>query len=148
MVTFERYFNRNDFGMLTGSTDVTCLSGKFTEIGSKQVGAKQIIAFGSGEIANGVDSRRNAVIRLDATSGQITAGKVRLLVADANLINNEPVVEDILSNWSSGIALARQNVRAGEDGFLKIQLNPDADTAVDMSDTDIRVDIPVTVQTL
>lgn len=149
MATFERYFNRIDFGLLTGGTDVTCLSGKFTEIASKTVGAKQVIKWGIGEIANGVDSRRTATIRLDATDGQITAGKVRLLVADANLINNEPIVEDILSNWSSGILLGRYDaIAAGEDGFLKIQLNPDANTAVDVSDTDIVINMPVTVTTL
>lgn len=147
MAVFERFFAKDDFDMGTGDTDVVCLTGQFTQVGKKQVGAKQVIAFGAGEIGNGVDSRRTAKIRLDNTAGSAIAGKVRLAVSDANEITTEPVVEDILSNWTDGVLLARQDLRAGEDGFLKILLNPDATATVDMSDTDNVVNIPVTVFT-
>jgi hypothetical protein len=148
MAVFERFFAKEDFSMASSATDVVCLIGQFTQIGRKQVGAKQQISFGAGEIGNGVDSRRTATIRLDTTAGSAIAGKLRLAVSDANEIVTEPVVEDIMSNWNSGQKLARTDLRAGEDGFLKLLLNPDATATVDMSDTDQRVDIPVTVYTL
>lgn len=148
MAIFERYFSRYDFGMLLASTDVVLPINKYTEVGSYQVGAKQIVAFGAGEIANGVDSRRTASIDLQDTSSATIPGKCRLCVADANLIQVVPVVEDLLSNWTAGVKLARQALRAGEDGYLKIQVIPDAAATLDMSDTGSVVNIPVTVQTL
>lgn len=147
-VTFPRYFNKNDFGMGLTATDITLTANKYVEIGSKQVGAKQEIAFGTGNTLNGVDTRQTATIRIDSLSGQITNGTLRLLVADANLINQIPVQEDLLSNWSSGVKVEEKSLVAGEDGFLKIQVNSGDATTVDFSDTDTVCNIPAVVSNL
>ena len=147
-VTFPRYFNKNDFGMGLTATDITLTAGKYVEVGSKQVGAKQEIAFGTGDTLNGVDTRKNATIRLDSASGQITNGTLRLLVADANLINQVPVQEDLLSNWSSGVAVEEKSLVAGEDGYLKIQVNSGDATTIDFSDADISCNIHAVVSNL
>ena len=147
-VTFPRYFNKNDFGMGITATDITLTAGKYTEVGSKQVGAKQEIAFGTGDTLNGVDTRKTATIRLDSASGQITNGTLRLIVSDANLIRQEPVQEDLLSNWSSGVKVEEKALVAGEDGYLKIQVNSGDATTIDFSDTDIVVNIPAVVTNL
>ena len=147
-VTFPRYFNKNDFGMGLTAIDITLTAGKYVEVGSKQVGAKQEIAFGTGDTLNGVDTRKNATIRLDSVSGQITNGTLRLLVADANLINQVPVQEDLLANWSSGVAVEEKSLVAGEDGYLKIQVNSGDATTIDFSDADTSCNIPAVVSNL
>lgn len=147
-VTFPRYFNKNDFGMGITATDIVLSVGKYVEIGSKQVGAKQEIAFGTGNTLNGVDTRKKATIRIDSASGQLTNGTLRLLVADANLINQVPVQEDLLANWSSGVEVEEKTLVAGEDGFLKIQVNSGDATTLDFSDTDNACNIPVVVTNL
>ena len=136
--------------MSTSDTDISCIAGKWTEIGSYQVPAQQEIAFGVGKVSdNGVDSRRTCTIRVDSVAGQITGGKLRLAYADANEVTVQPVQEDLLTNWSSGQKLAEvENLRVREDSYLKILLNPTSTTTVDMSDTDIKVDVPVTVYIL
>ena len=147
-VTFPRYFNKNDFGMGITATDITCTADKYVEIGSKQVGAKQEIAFGTGDTLNGVDTRKKATIKIYAAGGQITTGTLRLLVADANLINQVPVQEDLLSNWSSGVEVEEKQLVAGEDGYLKIQVNSSVASVIDMSVTTNQVDIPAVVTNL
>jgi len=147
-VTFPRYFNKNDFAMGLTADDITLTANKYVEIGSKQVGAKQEIALGTGDTLNGVDTRQTATIRIDSASGQITNGTLRLLVADANLINQVPVQEDLLSNWSSGVKVEEKSLVAGEDGYLKIQVNSGDATTIDFSDTDIVCNIPAVVSNL
>ena len=147
-VEFPRYFNKDDFGMGLTATDIALTAGKYVEVGSKQVGAKQEIAFGTGNTLNGVDTRKNAIIRLDSASGQITNGTLRLVVADANLINQVPVQEDLLANWSSGVAVEEKALASGEDAYLKIQVNSGDATTIDFSDTDIVCNIPAVVKNL
>lgn len=147
-VTFPRYFSKNDFAMGVDATDITLSAGKYVEVGTMQVGAKQEIAFGTGNTAGGVDTRKNATIKLYSASGQITDGTLRLVVADANLINQPPVQEDILSNWSSGVEVEEKSVVAGEDGYLKIHVKSGSATTIDFSVTTNQVDIPAVVTNL
>lgn len=147
-VTFPRYYNKDEFGMGLTATDISLTASKYVEVGSHQVGAKQEVAFGTGNTLNGVDTRKTATIRLDSASGQITNGTLRLVVADANLINQIPVQEDLLANWSSGVKVEEKALASGEDGFLKIQVNSGDATTIDFSDTDIVCNIPVMVTNL
>jgi hypothetical protein len=147
-VSFPRYYNKNDFGMGVSATDVAMSSGKYIEIGSHQVGAKQEVAFGTGNTLNGVDTRKDATIKIYASTGQILNGTLRLVVADANLINQVPVQEDLLSNWSDGVAVEEKDVVAGEDGYLKIQCDSTDSSTIDFSLTTNQVDIPVVVTNL
>lgn len=144
---FSSTFNAGDFGMGTSATDIACTAGKFTEVGSYQVGAAQVVAFGSGQIKDGVDSRRTCKFRLDSATGAIT-GKLRLAVADANLVNVRPVADDLLSNWTTGVLLGVQTPMASEDQYLKVLINPDSTTTVDFSDADNNIIVPVTIANL
>jgi len=148
-VVFQKFLNKDDFGMSATADDIACNSAKWTEIGSYQVPAQQEIAFGVGKVSDGgVDSRRNATIRVDDASGQI-AGKLRLAYADANEVTVQPIQEDLISNWASGVPLAEvTKLRVREDSYLKILVRPDTSTTVDMSDTDNQVDVPVTIYVL
>jgi len=144
-VTFPRYFAKGDFGMDTGT--VTLKSGNYVEVGSKKVGARQEIAFGTGDTVD-VDTRKKAQIKLYTASGQYTNGTLRLVVADANLINQPPVQEDLLSNWSDGVEVEEKSTAAGEDGFLKVFVNGNEDTTLDFTNSSTQVDIPVVVTNL
>ena len=148
-VRFEKYLYKDDFGITSTASDISVAAEKWTEVGSYQVPAQQQIAFGVGKVSDGgVDSRRNATIRLDSASGEI-GGKVRLAYADANEVTIQPIQEDLMTNWDSGVPLAEvQNLRAREDSYLKIYLWSDTATTLDMSDTDNQADIPVTVYML
>ena len=149
-VKFERFLDRNDFGMSTSATDISCSASKWTEIGSYQIPAQQEIAFGVGKVSeNGVDSRRKATLVIDSVAGHLTDGKLRLAYSDANGITVSPVQEDLLANWDDGVELAEvTNLRVREDSYLKILINLTTASTVDMSDTDIQANIPVTVYML
>lgn len=149
-VRFERFLNKDDFGMGLSATDITLIADKWTEVGSYQIPAQQEIAFGVGKVSEGgVDSRRNATLRIDDVGGQITSGKLRLAYSDANGVTVQPIQEDLLTNWDDGVKLAEvQNLRVREDSFLKVLVNSGTAHTVDMSDTDTRIDIPVTVYML
>ena len=149
-VKFRRFLDKDDFTMGTGDTDVTLVASKWTEIASYQVPAQQEIAFGAGMVSdNGVDSRETATIKLYDATTQFTAGKLRLAYADANSVTVQPIHEDLLSNWSSGVKLAElTNLRVREDSYLKIFVNCALAHIVDVSTTSNQIDVPVTTYML
>ena len=128
--------------MGVGATDITTVAGKYVEIGSHQVGAKQEKTYGTGDAVD-VDDRKTATIKLFSLGAELTAGTLRLSVADANLINVIPVHENLLANWSSGEKLELKSLSAGEDAFLKIQVNTTASHTLDFSNTSNQVDVPI-----
>lgn len=148
MGQFPQFLTPTDFGMSTSATAISVITGKWNEVGRKTVGAQQILNWGVGTIANGVDSRRNGRLRLDSLAGQIT-GKFRLARTDANAEILEPILEDNTTNWSAtnGIPVGFDGRGAKEDSALVILLNPDATTTVQYTDTDTTVNLPVTVTT-
>ena len=150
---FERFFSDADFDMDTDDTDITVTNGQFTKVGEHIVSAQQEIAFGVGEISNGVDSRKNSTIRIDGTTGGQIFGTIRLAIANATETDIRIIQEDLASNYDDGVELAETTLRAGEDSRLQIYLNPNlasSDTAggsttVDMSDANTSIAVPVTV---
>lgn len=147
MARFESTKNQSDFGMSLTATDIVVPASAWTKIGSLQVGAQTAIQFGVGDALNAVDTRETATIRIDSIGGQITGGKLRLRIADANENSEKTVAESLLSEWSTGKKLGKTGIKAGEDDFLKIEVNLTSATTVDMSDTDNNVVIPVTTDT-
>jgi len=86
-------------------------------------------------------------VRFDSASGQI-AGKVRIGYTNANETNVQIVKEERTDNigTASTVKLAEvKNLRAGEDSYLVIYLNPDSPTTIDYSDADNKILLPVTV---
>ena len=149
-VRFERYLDKNDFGMGITATDITLIADKWTEIGSYQVPAQQEIAFGVGKTSeNGVDSRRDAtIVIMDATTS-ITNGKLRLAYSDSNGVTVQPIQEDLLANWDGGVALGEvTGLRVREDSYLKVLVNSDTAHVIDMSVATNQADIPATVYML
>lgn len=149
-VRFERFLNKGDFSLDTTDSDVTLVASKWTEIGSYTIPAQQEIAFGVGKVSDGgVDSRRNTTIKLYDATTQFTGGKLRLAYSDANGVTVQPIQEDLLANWSSGVALGEvSNLRVREDSFLKVFVNCPLAHTVDVSTTGNQVDVPVTVYML
>ncbi len=147
MGRFETKKDKNDFGMGLTATDIAVPASAWTEVGSLQVGAQTAIQYGVGDAKGGVDTRETATIRLDSASGQITGGKLRLRVADANENNEKTTAEGLLSEWSAGKKVGLTGVKAGEDDILKIEVYFDSATTIDFSDTDTNVSIPATVDT-
>lgn len=147
MARFEATKDKNDFAMGVTETDIAIPASAWTEVGSLQVGAQTAIQYGVGDTKGGVDTRETATIRLDDSSGQIVAGKLRLRVADANENNEKTVAEGLLSEWSAGKKVGLTGVKAGEDDILKIEVNLTSAQTLDFSDTDNSVSIPVTVDT-
>jgi hypothetical protein len=122
-------------------------TGKYTKVAYYQVPAQQQIALGAGEIANGVDSREYVQVRFDSASGQI-AGKVRIGYTNANETNVQIIKEERTDNigTASTVKLGEvKNLRAGEDSYLVIYLNPDTSTTIDYSDANNKILLPVTV---
>ncbi len=147
-VQFISFKRADDFNMGLADTDISVASGSFTQIGSLTVGAQQTINVGAGVIANGVDSRETAKIRMDDTNGVTIPGVYRLVIQDANGINTIPVVENDNTNFTTGIKLGIKVPFAREDSKILILLKPDTTTLVDMSDADNNINIPVTVTNL
>jgi len=144
---FTRVLNAEDLNAGTTATDVSCPAGKYTKVAYYQVPAQQQIAIGAGEIANGVDSREYVQIRLDSNSGQI-AGKIRIGYTNANETNVQIIKEERSDNigTASTVKLSEvKNLRAGEDSYIVIYINPDTTTTVDYSDSDNKILLPVTV---
>jgi uncharacterized membrane protein len=144
---FTRVLNAEDLNAGASATDMSVPTGKYTKVAYYQVPAQQQIALGAGEIANGVDSREYVQVRFDSASGQI-AGKVRIGYTNANETNVQIVKEERTDNigTASTVKLAEvKNLRAGEDSYLVIYLNPDSSTTIDYSDADNKILLPVTV---
>ena len=144
---FTRVLNANDLNAGSSETDISCPTGKYTKVAYYQVPAQQQIALGAGEIANGVDSREYVQVRLDSSAGQI-AGKVRIGYTNANETNVQIVKEERTDNigTASTVKLAEvKNLKAGEDSYLVVYLNPDSTTTVDYSDANNQILLPVTV---
>lgn len=133
---FERYYTASDFGFGPSDSDVTLTAGKWTEIGSLQVGAQQMLAWGIGNTAGGVDTRRNIKIKLiDDAAAQIH-GVVRFAYANATKTDIRIVLEDRTENLDDGVPLGEiTSMRAREDSYLVIYVLIDgaADKVLDVS---------------
>ncbi len=147
MARFEATKSKNDFGMGLTATDISIPASAWTKIGSLEVGAQTAIQFGVGDALKAVDTRETATIRIDSASGQITDGKLRLRISDANENSEKTVAESLLSEWSAGKKLGKTGIKSGEDDFLKIEVLLNTATTLDFSDTDNNVSIPVTTDT-
>lgn len=144
---FTRVLNADDLNAGSTATDVAVYNGKYTKVAYYQVPAQQQIAIGAGAIANGVDSREYVKVRFDSAAGQI-AGKVRIGYTNANETSVQIVKEERTDNigTASTVKLGEYTaLRAGEDSYIVIYLNPDSDTTVDYSDADNSTLLPVTV---
>lgn len=149
MGIFESVKNYVDFGVTSTGSDVTITANKWVEVASRTVGAQTEEYFGVGVVTpNGTDSRETCTIKLyDNNGAQITKGKLRLRVTDANENRAVTVAEDLLSAWSSGKKLGVFPQGAGEDSKLKVEVNLLANTTFDVSNANNSASIPVTVKT-
>lgn len=144
---FTRVLNADDMNAGSSVTDMAVENGKYSKVAYYQVPAQQQIAIGAGEIANGVDSREYVQVRLDSAAGQI-AGKIRIGYTNANETNIQIVKEERSDNIGTASTVKipeYKALRAGEDSYLVIYLNPDSDTTIDFSDADNKILLPVTV---
>ena len=149
MGRFEEVKDKNDFGMGTSATDIALTANKWNEIGSLTVGAQTAHQFGVGVVKDGVDTRETATMKIYATggAGQITDGKLRLRVSDANENREETVIQGLLSEWSSGKKVGLSEIAAREDDILKIEVYPTNASTIDFSLTTNQADIPITTTT-
>ena len=130
---FPRYLSLSDFGMQSGGTyaTVSCLAGQFTPVGAYTVGYRNWVAFGQGVVTNnGRDDRQTATIKVYTASGQLTSGTLRLAVTDSNKLSIHPVMDSLLSNWSSGVKVAEDNNVASFESSLLITVNPNSTTTI------------------
>lgn len=147
VVAFPQFLTASDFNAGSTATDIEIQSGKFNQVGYKQVGAKQQINFGVGVVtAQGTDTREYAKVRFDSATGTI-AGQIRLAVQDPNGLNTIPVYENNHTNFNTGttVKLGLTAPGATEDSKLLILYKPDSTTTLDYSDSDNVVNMPVTV---
>lgn len=144
---FERYYTDGDFGFGDTDSDVTLTSGKWSEIGSLQVGAQQQLAWGIGNTSGGVDTRRNITFRVDHTDGNQVHGVVRFAVANATKTDIRIVLEDRTENLDDGVPLAESSLRAREDSFLVVYMLIDgsSDKTLDCSDANTSMLVPATL---
>jgi len=137
MQRFERYYTEADFGFGDSDSDITLTNGKWTEIGSLQVGAQQQLAWGIGGTSNGVDTRRNITFRVDHTDGNQIHGVVRFAYANATKTDIQIVLEDRTENLDDGVPLGEvSGKRAREDSYLIVYMLIDgtSDKTLDVSD--------------
>ena len=146
---FTRVLNADDLNAGSSATDIAVVNGSYTKIAYYQVPAQQQIAIGAGVTSTGgLDTREYVQIRFDDTNGTQIKGKFRIAYTNANETNIQVVKEERSDNigTASTVKLGEiSNLRVGEDSYIVIYLNPDADTLLDMSDTDNKVLLPVTV---
>lgn len=149
MGRFEEVKNKVDFAMSVSATDISMVAGKWNEIGKLTVGAQTAHQFGVGVIQNGVDSRETATIKIYScyAAGQITEGKLRLRLADANENREETIIQGLLSEWSAGKKVGLSAIMGREDDILKIEVFPTNASAIDFIIATNQVDIPVTTAT-
>lgn len=147
MGRFEEVKDKNDFSAGVSATDIALVANKWNEMGSLTVGAQTAHQFGVGVVKDGVDTRETATIKVYSASGQITDGKLRLRVSDANENKEETVIQGLLSEWSAGKKVGLSELGAGEDDLLKIEVYPTSATTIDFSVTTNQVDIPITTTT-
>lgn len=145
---FERYYTASDFGFGLSDSDVSLTAGKWTEIGSLQVGAQQMLAWGIGNTAGGVDTRRNIKIKLMDDAGAQIHGVVRFAYANATKTDIRIVLEDRTENLDDGVPLGEiTSMRAREDSYLVIYVLIDgsADKVLDVSNTSNELLAPATL---
>jgi len=146
---FPRYYTASDFGFGSADSDITLTTGKWTEIGSLQVGAQQQIAWGYGSSLGNVDTRRNIVFRVDHTDGNQIQGVVRFAYANATKTDIKIVLEDRTENLDgTGVPLEEvTSRRAREDSYLIIYMLIDgaSDKTLDVSDTNNTLLAPATL---
>lgn len=145
---FQRYYNEADFGFGDSDSDITLTAGKWTEIGSLQVGAQQEVAWGIGNTSGGVDTRRKITLRVDHTDGNQIHGVVRFAYANATKTDIKIVLEDRTQNLDDGVELGEvTELRAREDSFLIIYMLIDgaSDKTLDVSDSDNTLLAPATL---
>lgn len=146
-VTFTEFKRAGDFSAGTTATDITVTTAQWNTVGSLTVGAQQVIYYGAGVVANGVDTRETAKVSFDSVTGAIT-GAYRLAIQDANGISTIPVVSNDNVNFLAGIKLGIKSPGAKEDSKMLILFKPDATTIIDYSDANNTVNIPVTIVNL
>jgi len=148
---FNKTANASDFNAGSTATDLALVTGKWNLIGYMQVPAQQLITFGAGAIAGGVDSRQYVKIRMDSASGQIT-GTYRLVITDGNKANSRFIAEERSERTSTGtdfkLGESSAIATAKEDSYLEIYFNPDSSTTLDYSDTDNVILMPLTITIL
>lgn len=150
-VYFPKYLSKSDFAMNTAQawatlTSVACITGQYTTVGLYQVGYRQFAAFGVGAVTDGGrDDRRTATIKVYTAAGQLTAGSLRLAVSDVNSIRLQPIQDDILSNWSSGVKVGEVPYLAGFQSYLRLLLNPTSTTTVDLTNASTQADMPISL---
>ena len=151
---FRRTYGLTDFGLLSTSTDIALPAGAWTKFGSLTVPAKQQVTFGANDATGGVSAAGAPVyLRIDDSSGQITGGKVRFAITNANETNTVVVLEESLSRLSASstgdrtiaVLLPEYPIKAQEDSKLQLLVYVDAATTLDCSDADNKATIPVTV---
>ena len=149
---FPRVYNATNLGL---TADVTLQPAKYNEITKLQIGAKQLATWGIGCVANGVDTREPAYIKLIDDSIATIEGIIRLSIMDANQLNKVVVVEQRSERFYSdaddktkSLLLAEYISKyAGEDSYLVIEMYPDSTTAVtiDFDATNTKMILPITV---
>lgn len=135
---FPRYYTAQDFGFGVTDTDITLTSGKWTEIGSLQVGAQQQLAWGLGNTANNVDTRRNVTFSVYDNTPAVINGVVRFAYTNATKTDIRIVLEDRTENLVNGVPMAEvMRQRAREDSYLIVYMLIDgpSDKILDVSQT-------------
>ena len=147
MEKFERYYTDSDFGFGSSDSDITLTAGKWTEIGSLQVGAQQQLAWGIGTALGSNDTRRKITLQLEHTdSVQITA-VVRFAYANATKTDIRIVLEDRTENLDDGVYMPENKLRAREDSYLVIYalIDGSSDKMLDVSDANTKLLAPATL---
>jgi len=152
-MNFPRIYNKTDFGL---TADVVCQPAMYSPIGTVTVPAQQMLSYGIGGTAGGVDTREVCFIDVksnDATPANLE-GKVRLVIADANLINRVVIAEQRTerlrasqNDLTTGFRLGNAPAWAKQDSKLIIEFYPDNAAAVtvgyDTGETDMLVPVVV-----
>lgn len=146
---FPRVYTKTDFGL---TADVTCQPSIYTKIGEVVVPAGQLVAFGIGGTANGVDTREVAYIDVKDTSDADLNGMIRLRVADPNEVQSWLIAEQRTEKFrasstdrTTGFLLGESSIKAKEDSKLIIEFKPDGSSAVTVDCDNTGMLIPVTV---
>ena len=126
-------------------------SGKWNRLGAYTIPAQQIIQLGQGDPRLPANQGYIYVFIKDTSNAEVT-GKVRLMISDANEVNYQVIFEereDVLhgdiSDKNKMKAFPLDPRQAKEDDKIILEIYPDADKTVSLTNSTVLVPSTVTV---
>lgn len=150
---YQRTLRANDFD---NTTDASLDTSSFKQIAEFVVPAGQRVFVGNGKLTDGIDDRGTFVFTASDGTNKLD-GQVRVVLSDANAVEQDFLREDINNDLESGVNVGKGG-KTGvpskdgrplrfvtQDESIKIEMAMDT-TSATLSWSDSSIEFPVTIQ--